>query len=237
MHNIRYWDINSGVVKKVKHNLKDELQYGDNIENRSPASTHLLEVFTGSFNHTTNMEPESIDLKLKDETSPTAKEVLSEILEELALPYTAAKVKVSLEENTRVESISNRINRMQIKKMKAAFRRPDLLHLKHKLATLDILTNTYIHTTLHTVPLNNKQFHRRLSLETQPHPDMKDSIQLMEFQVGTTIYWHICSWKRTLQGTIIISVNNESITTDDNIIVAVKNTRKNRQKNITIILG
>ena len=80
-------------------------------------STHLLKVFTDSSNHTTNTEPESNNLKIKDETSPTTKKVLSEILEGSILPHTAktaaaAKVQVSLEENRRVESISNRINKI-----------------------------------------------------------------------------------------------------------------------------
>ena len=52
MHNIRYWDVNTGTIKIVKHNFKDKIQYGDDIENRSPASTHLMEVFTGSSQHT-----------------------------------------------------------------------------------------------------------------------------------------------------------------------------------------
>ena len=69
------------MVKIAKHDSKDELQYDDNIENRSPASKHLLKIFTGSSDHTINTEPESIDLKLKDQTSPSAKEVHSKILD------------------------------------------------------------------------------------------------------------------------------------------------------------
>ena len=108
MHNIKYWDVNSGAVKIAKHDSKDEFQYGDDIDNRSPASQHLLEVFTGRSNHTTNTEPESIELKLKlkDEASPTATDVLNEILNTSELPYTAkavaaAKVQVLLEEQKR----------------------------------------------------------------------------------------------------------------------------------------
>ena len=161
MQNIKYWDVNSRAVKTAKHDLKDELQYGDDIENRSPASEHLLEVFTGSSNHTTNTEPESIELKLKDEASTTPKDVLNEILNASELPYTAkaaaaAKVQVSLEKQKQNERISNRINKIQINKMKPSFWRPDLLDLKHELATLDMSTNTYIHTMSHTVPLNDK---------------------------------------------------------------------------------
>ena len=33
--NIKYWDKNSGVVKVAKHDSKDELQYGDDLDNRS----------------------------------------------------------------------------------------------------------------------------------------------------------------------------------------------------------
>ena len=121
--------------------------------------------------------------------------------------------------------------------MKNAFRQPDILDLKHELETLDISTNTYIHTISHTVTLNDKQLHKRLGLVTQPHPDMNNSIELVEFQVGTTTHRHIRSWKRQLQGTIIISVNNESITNDDDIEIALRNARKNKQKNITIVFG
>jgi hypothetical protein len=40
-HNIKYWDINTGSIKTAKHNSKDEIQYGDNPHNQSPASKHL----------------------------------------------------------------------------------------------------------------------------------------------------------------------------------------------------
>ena len=45
----------------------------------------------------------------------------------------------------------------------------------------------YIHTTSHTVPLNEKQLHKRLGLITQPHPDIKDSIELFVFGFQETI--------------------------------------------------
>ena len=63
MHNIKYWDVNTGTVKLAKHDSKDEIQYGDNVENRLPASQHLIKVFTGSTDHTTNTEPEKVNLK------------------------------------------------------------------------------------------------------------------------------------------------------------------------------
>ena len=98
-------------------------------------------------------------------------------------------------------------------------------------------TNTYINTILHTVLLNNKQYHRMLELVTQPHPNLKDSIELVEYQVRTTTHCHILSWKRQLQGTIIVLVNDESIKNNNDIIIAVENARRNKQKNITIVFG
>ena len=66
---------------------------------------------------------------------------------------------------------------------------------------------------------------------------MNNLIKLVEFQVGTTTHRHIRFWKRRLRGTIIISVNNESITNDDDIEIAIENAKKNKQKNIIIVFG
>ena len=54
--------------------------------------------------------------------------------------------------------------------MEPVFQRHDLIDLKHKLATLDMSTSTYIHTTTHTLPLNVIQYVRMLELVTQTHP-------------------------------------------------------------------
>ena len=35
MHNIRYWEVITGIIKTVKHNSKDKIQYVEDIENRS----------------------------------------------------------------------------------------------------------------------------------------------------------------------------------------------------------
>ena len=66
------------------------MRYLNNIENRSLASKYLLEVFTGSLDHTTNTEPETVELNLKDKASPSSNNILQEILNNLELPYTAA---------------------------------------------------------------------------------------------------------------------------------------------------
>ena len=121
--------------------------------------------------------------------------------------------------------------------MKPAFRRPDILDLKHELEMLDTSTNTYIHTTSHEVPLNDKQFNPTLGMIAQTHPDMNHAIELVEFQVGTTTHPHIGSWKRRLQGTIIVSVSGEPISNNMDIKAAVQKARNNKQKNIKIEFG
>lgn len=69
--------------------------------------------------------------------------------------------------------------------------RPDIVDLKYELETLDTSMNTYVHTTSHTVPLNNNQSHLTLGMIAQDRLDVRDSIKLMEFQVGTTTLWHL----------------------------------------------
>ena len=68
-------------MKIAKHDSKDEIQFGDNIENRSPASTHLMELFTGSSDHTTNTQPEKLDLRLTDQSSPSLNDILNDLLQ------------------------------------------------------------------------------------------------------------------------------------------------------------
>ena len=47
MDNIWYYDVHTGTMKIAWHDSKDEVQYGDDPDQRSPSSAHLIEVFTG----------------------------------------------------------------------------------------------------------------------------------------------------------------------------------------------
>ena len=121
--------------------------------------------------------------------------------------------------------------------MKSTFCRPDVLDLKHELKTLDTSTNTYIHTTSHTVPHNDKQSQPTLGMITQLHHDMRDSIELVEFQVRITTHQHIRSWKRRLWGTVRILVHGESIINAIDILTVVQRACNNKESNITIKFG
>jgi hypothetical protein len=116
----------------------------------------------------------------------------------------------------------------KINKLKAAFRRPEIGDLKHELSTLEISTNKkYVHTTLHTIPINEKAYHPTLGLIVSSHPDMKNTVKLVEFQVGTSTHCHIRSWKRRLRGTIISTINNEPIRTEKDIIEVIQRAQNN----------
>jgi hypothetical protein len=125
----------------------------------------------------------------------------------------------------------------KINKLKKAFRRPDIGDLKHELLTLDISTNKYVHTTSHTVPLNEKACHPMLGMIVATHPDIKHAVELVEFQVGTMTHRHIRSWKRRLRGTIITTINNEPITSEDDIKILIQRAHNNKQTTIKIEFG
>jgi hypothetical protein len=79
----------------------------------------------------------------------------------------------------------------KVNKLKAAFRCPEIGDLKEELSTLDISTNRYVHTASHTIPLNEKAYHPTLGMIEATHPDMKQAVELVEFQVGTSTHRHI----------------------------------------------
>jgi hypothetical protein len=122
---------------------------------------------TGSLDHTTAKAPEHVEIELKDKmsTSPTI-DILERSLLDSPLPYTvAAAAKVNRKQQRWMDR--------KVNKMKAAFRRPEIGDLKHKLLTLDISTNKYVHTTSHTIPLNEKAYHPTLGMIVATHPDMR----------------------------------------------------------------
>jgi hypothetical protein len=90
MLNIEYLDVNAGAIKTAKHDAKDEIQFGDNPLNRSPASKYRMEVFTGSADHTTATAPEHVELEFKDRMKTSAIDILEISFLDSPLPYTAA---------------------------------------------------------------------------------------------------------------------------------------------------
>ena len=79
-------------MKTARHRSMDEVQYGDDPSQRSPASNHLIEVLTGgpSSQRQSNGELETKELDLKGITNTDTARVAMEILENSSKPYTAA---------------------------------------------------------------------------------------------------------------------------------------------------
>jgi hypothetical protein len=161
-------------------------------------------------------------------TSPI--DILERSLLDSPLLYTVAAV-------TKVNRKQQRWMDRKINRMKVAFRRPEIGDLKHELSTLDISTNKYVHTTSHTISLNEKVYHPTLGLIVSSHPDMKHVVELVEFQVGTSTHRHIRSWKRRLRGTIITTINEEPIRNEEDIKAVIQRARNNKQTTIKIEFG
>ena len=78
--------------------------------------------------------------------------------------------------------------------------------MKHELDTIDISTNTFVHTITETIPIQEKILHLTLGMVSAKHPDIKSAIELVEFQQGTSSHRYIRVWKRRLKGAIITSI-------------------------------
>jgi hypothetical protein len=85
--------------------------------------------------------------------------------------------------------------------------------------------------------LNEKTYHPTLRLIVSSHPDMKHAVKLVEFQVGTSTHRHIRSWKRRLRGTIITTINDAPITSEEDIKVVIQRARNNKQTTVEIEFG
>ncbi|VEU36468.1 unnamed protein product [Pseudo-nitzschia multistriata] len=90
--NIKYFDIHTGTDKTARHDSKDELQYGDDPLNRSPAASHLLSVFSEDDHkaHTTNNNPETIPMTLTNTNSRSPATLIKDIIHDSPPSYTAA---------------------------------------------------------------------------------------------------------------------------------------------------
>jgi hypothetical protein len=180
--------------------------------------------------HTTATAPEHVEIELKDKMSTSPIDILERSLLDSPLPYTVA---AAAKLNRKQQRWMNR----KINKMKAAIRQPEIRDLKHELSTLDISTNKYVHTTSHTIPLNEKAYHPTLGLIVPSHPNMKHAVELVEFQVGTSTHRHIRSWKQQLRGTIITTINDEPIKNEKDIKAVIQRARNNKQTTIKIEFG
>ena len=67
-----------------------------------------------------------------------------------------------------------------------------------------------------------------------PHPDIKNALELVDFQRGTSAHCHNTCWKRRLKGTIVTAVDGIPIKTHQDIKDAVHQAKQKRKKEVKI---
>ena len=203
--NIKYYDINTKTIKTAHHDSKDEAQYSDPPSERSPASTHLIEVFTETPHEqigsqlkipTKVVEIEAPNKKKKKKIDTEA--IIDEILKNSPQPYThaaAAKIKADL---TKIADLLNtdeetdkayNVNRMQ-------YTQPDIDHLKQELDNVDVSTNVIYNTVHEMIPL--KSSHPPLGLIVNDLCDLQNTVEFTDTEVGTAAHNRMRNWKRRL---------------------------------------
>jgi hypothetical protein len=93
-NDIRYWDVNTQAKTTAGHGEYDELQYGEEPSQQSPASKHLLNIMTGA-DHTERrtdiMHEKEQTVNDKPDTEPIDTTQL--VLDSCSPPYTATAAK------------------------------------------------------------------------------------------------------------------------------------------------
>ena len=168
MDNIRYYDVHTGTMKIARHDSKDEVQYGDDPDQRSPSSAHLIEVFTGESHedvgkHLCTNDEQVPKVIVKKDGKPrevAMEKILEEILESSPTAYTNAAAAMA---------------KLSIQRVK--FNRPDLDVLKKELDNFEVSTNKIYHTVTETVLIHSQC--ANLGLVLTEHPDMKEAVELV----------------------------------------------------------
>ena len=103
--------------------------------------------------------------------------------------------------------------------------------------SIDLSTNTFVQTTSHLISLDDKIHHPTLGIRVKPHSDIKDALELVDFQQGTSAHRYIRSWKRRLKGTIITTIDGTTINKLDDIINVVRKAKQQHQKQVKVEFG
>jgi hypothetical protein len=213
--NIRYWDMNAQRERSATHMAKDEVQYGDHPERRSPASKHLIEVITG-----TPHEQRRTDILLDDNKPSTSYQTIHTepgiaqdhnlmTIDDSPLPFTAAAAKVTAKHGRKPEEI-----------------------LTHELLLMDITTNIHEPAVSETLPLQGG--HPTLGLITEQHPEYLDTITLTRCDPGTVSHKQIRRWKSRLRGSTIRMVDDITITDIEQFTETIRLKRLTGQLHVKI---
>jgi hypothetical protein len=213
--NIRYWDTNAQRERSATHMAKDEVQYGDPPERRSPASKHLIAVITGTPHEQrrTDILLDNVKTSTKDQslhTEPgTAPNHNLMTIDDSPLPFTASAAKVKAKHERQPEDI-----------------------LTHELLLMDITTNIHEPAVSETLPLQGG--HPTLGLITEQHPEYLDTITLTRCDPGTVSHKQIRRWKSRLRGSTIRMVDDITITDNEQFTETIRLKRLTGQLHVKI---
>jgi hypothetical protein len=150
--NIRYWDLQHQRNRHAHHMAKDEVQYGDPPDQRSPASKHLIKVITGT-PHEKRRTDTLLDKAVPDEYHTTPLDPHLQLdhhkmtIEDSPLPFTAAAAKAAARHTRKPEET-----------------------LKPELLLMDMTTNIHEPAVSKTIALQGS--HSTLGLVPENHPNM-----------------------------------------------------------------
>lgn len=218
MDNIRYVDSHTLVEKTARHKMQDEFHYTQTPQERSPAASHLLNIFTRSDSTklTSNHPPDKIVLAGDKSTHEQLPNDIAVQISATPLPYTAAAAKLTA-----------RI-------YKTATQRQELPQLIHDLNQMDLSINPEHYVTYEHIPLEATHIHPTLGLITTEHPELKDTVIFNKCAPGTTSHKYIRRWKSRLRGTILSKINDTHVRSDIDIMLAIKQAKQARKRVITV---
>jgi hypothetical protein len=158
-NDIRYWDIHTQSEKTAGHGEFDELQYGEDPAQRSPASKHLLNIMTGA-DHTERrtdvMHEPNVDVFTKPDSSAPI-DTTQLVLDSVDPPYTATAAK---------------------------FERPSETEILRQLQQLEVSLSIFDRSSKERISLRGN--HPTLGLLVEPHEDLKNAVVVTQMMSGTT---------------------------------------------------
>jgi hypothetical protein len=208
-NDIRYWDVNTQREKTAGHGEFDELQYGDDPAQRSPASKHLLEVLTGADHaerRTDIIHEKPVEVTTKPDAA-TPIDTTQLVLDSVPPPYTATAAK---------------------------FERPSETELLRQLQQLEMSLSIFDRSIKERIPLRGN--HPTLGLVVEPHADLKHAVVVTQMMSGTSAA-KIPRWRSRYRNAIIQEVDGEQITTPQDVKDTIRAARLARKTTVEITFG
>jgi hypothetical protein len=214
---IRYWDVHTQREKTAHHGRVDEFQYGDAPAVRSPASKFILETITG----TPQQERRSDVLHEPacQVTPCTTTEPMMTDPHQIALDTTPGCIPPTTTEPTYTAAAAKVSARLQ----------DDELYDNIRL--FNITLNPYGPSICERLSIQGN--HPTAGLILIQDPNYSDTVRLQAISPGTPSA-KIPRWRSRLRGAIIRRIGTQSISTIDQVITYIAETRKLKRSQIEV---